>query len=685
MLCNLALKNMKKSVGDYTIYFLTLVFGVAIFYMFNSMDSQQVMMTVSSSTRKIIQLLINTLSMLSVFIAVVLGLLIAYANHFLIGRRKKEFGIYMILGMPKRDVSRILLLETVMIGAVSLVIGLVVGIFGAQLMSVFTAHMFEVDMERFTFVISKAACLKTCVYFVVMYVAIVLFNAISVSRYQLIDLLNSAKKSERIVMKNPLLCVLLFLASVVDLGMAYWMVTGGLTEMREIRSIAIPIVMGCVGTVVFFWSLSGFLMRLFRATKGIYYRDANLFVLRQLNSKMNTNVMSISVICLMLFVTISALSSAIALRNSMQKSLDEGTPMDLNIEKYYGEEHTGKKNGVTQDLIALGFSMNLLKDVEEVPSYRDSSVTWETFFGDSLEDIKQQEPQVNYAMPERIVRVSDYNRIAAVYGEQTYSLKDNEYICLCDFASMRLLRDSLLADGHPLDIAGATYVSKYPTCQEGFLNMSVNHSNLGILLVPDSCALTEQMKASSLLVANYAANTQEQYESIDELFTDDAQVWTQLSLQGQESDRYLLMSKSDISAASVGVSTLGIFLALYLGIVFLIASAAILSLKQLTESSDNVQRYDILRKLGCGERMISAALFKQIGIFFAMPLLLAIVHSVFGIAFGLRLLEGLVDSKDLLPSILMTAVTIGAIYGVYFVATYVGSRRMISGRNSAWK
>ena len=93
----LSLKNMKKSIKDYAIYFLTLVLGVAIFYMFNSLDSQQAMLEVSKSTHELIKLMISMLGIVSVFVAIVLGLLIVYANNFLINRRKKEFGIYMTL------------------------------------------------------------------------------------------------------------------------------------------------------------------------------------------------------------------------------------------------------------------------------------------------------------------------------------------------------------------------------------------------------------------------------------------------------------------------------------------------------------------------------------------------------------------------------------------------------------
>ncbi len=118
----LSIKNMIKSIKDYGIYFLTLVLGVAIFYMFNSIDSQQAMLQISQSTRDIIKLMIGMLEIVSVFVAIVLGLLIVYANNFLINRRKKEFGIYMTLGMGRKQISKIILLETIFVGIISLVV-----------------------------------------------------------------------------------------------------------------------------------------------------------------------------------------------------------------------------------------------------------------------------------------------------------------------------------------------------------------------------------------------------------------------------------------------------------------------------------------------------------------------------------------------------------------------------------
>ena len=257
LILKLSLKNMTKSIKDYSIYFLTLVLGVAIFYMFNSLDSQQAMLEVSQSTREIIKLMIGMLGFVSVFVSVVLGLLIVYANNFLINRRKKEFGIYMTLGMSKRQISKIILLETVFVGIISLVAGLIIGVFASQFMSILVSKLFEADMSEFQFVFSKDSCIKTCIYFAVMYLAVMFFNTITVSRYKLINLLNAGKKNEKVKMKNPFLAVLVFIFGISILGFAYWKVTGDVHSMNTAEKMLPPILMGIarnsINFLVFIW------------------------------------------------------------------------------------------------------------------------------------------------------------------------------------------------------------------------------------------------------------------------------------------------------------------------------------------------------------------------------------------------------------------------------------------------
>ena len=294
MLFKLSIKNMKKSFKDYAIYFLTLVLGVAIFYMFNSLDSQQAMLEVSASTREIIKLMISMLGYVSVFVAVVLGLLIVYANNFLINRRKREFGIYMTLGMGKRQISKIILIETILVGVLSLITGIIIGVFASQFMSILVGKLFEADMTKFQFVFSKDACIKTCLYFAIMYIAVMIFNTITISRYKLINLLTAIKKNETVKIKNPVLSILVFLAGAGILGYSYWKVTGGVESLSTADKLLPIIVMGIVGTIAIFWSLSGFVLKVVQTRKNIYLKGTNMFVLRQLNNKINKKIKSMT-------------------------------------------------------------------------------------------------------------------------------------------------------------------------------------------------------------------------------------------------------------------------------------------------------------------------------------------------------------------------------------------------------
>ncbi len=692
MLFKLSWNNMKKSIKDYAIYFLTLVLGVAIFYMFNSIDSQQAMLQVSQSQREIIKMMISMLGFVSVFVAVILGLLIVYANNFLINRRKKEFGIYMSLGMGRRQISKIILMETIFVGIISLVIGIVVGVFASQFMSVLVAKMFEADMSEFQFVFSGDACIKTCIYFAVMYVAVMIFNTFTVSKYKLINLLNAQKKNEKVKIKNPFLCILVFIVAGVMLGYAYWKVTADSSSLNTFDKLLPPILMGIVSTILIFWSLSGFIIQIVQKMKNTYLKGTNMFVLRQINNKINTMVASMSVICLMLFMTISILSSSLSLRNTMGRELVEMTPVDLNLYKTANLPETYKKYGreikttdiqredsklpIEQTLKNNGLDMNVLKDMVEIPIYASNDLTWSNFLENKLEQIKAKFPMLAYDTAEQIVKISDYNKIAKLYGIDEYELNDNEYIMLCDFTSMEEVRNEVLVDGNnSLTIAGKQYKSKYNECKSGFIVMSTSHTNTGIILVPDNCPLTDNMKEMHFLAANYNDDTEEGKKKIEELFSKDDSAFIQsLDKKGLEIDG---LTKTRIMEGSIGIATIVTFIAIYLGVIFLIASSAILALKQLTDSSDNKQRYTILRKIGCDEKMINKSLFRQIGIFFGVPLVLAIIHSIFGIQFAIKLMSGLASEKDLLPSAVATVVIIGVIYGAYFLATYFGSKNII--------
>lgn len=690
MLFKLSVKNMQKSFNDYAIYFITLVLGVAVFYMFNSLDSQEAMLEVSSSTKEIIKLMINMLGMVSIFIAVILGFLIVYANNFLINRRKKEFGIYMTLGMGKRKISRILLIETIFIGIVSLIIGLIVGIFASQFMSVLVAKLFEANMSKFEFVFSKNACIKTIIYFAIMYFAVVIFNVFTISRYKLINLLVANKKNEQIRMKNQFVCTILFLVASGTLGYAYYIVTKGIFKLKNVNettvAIGIAILLGIVSTVLIFWSISGLILRIVQSKKSIYLKGTNMFVLRQLHNKINTTVISMSVICLMLFMTITSLSSSIALKNSMQEDILKMTPVDLNLYKTanlkandvddYGEElEDDSRKPISYTLNKNGFDMKKFKDVIELPIYEVDGFTWEITLGDAKDSVKEQFPMMKLDTMERVIKITDYNKVAKLYGNKQYTLNDDEYIIISNYENIVNIRNMGLRKNSKININGKNYKPKYNECMDGFVEISTSHTNTGIILVPDDVAFNEDNQKLWLLVANYNTKIEREKKDIDDMFLNgNSSLMMKLNA---ENNTLNVETRIDIVEKSVGLSTLIVFISIYLGIVFLIVSCAILALKQLTESADNKQRYIILRKIGCDEKMINQSLFRQIAIFFVLPLVLAIIHSIFGIKFALTIFDTLASREQLLPSVIMTIIFMGIVYGCYFIATYVGSKSII--------
>ena len=682
MLFKLSIKNIRKSFKDYAIYFFTLILGVAIFYVFNALESQTVMMNVTSSTREIIKLMTTILSAVSVFVAFILGFLIIYASRFLIKRRNKEFGIYLTLGMSKRKISMILFFETLAIGLLSLTVGLGIGTLCSQFMSIIVANMFEADLTKFTFVFSTAACMKTILYFGIMYLLVMIFNTVNISKCKLIDLLHASKKSETIKLKNPVYCTIVFILSSIVLGYAYYLVTGGVSKLQNFQEILKPIVLGVLSTFFIFWSLSGLIIQILKSRKKIYYKELNSFTVRQISSKVNTTVFSMTVICLMLFVTICVLSSALSIKNSMTANLKNLAPVDIEFTKKYNltDEYVNSHYQYNQNMIEdskvslresisrMDFSMNeYLTDIVELNTYRFGTTIRDTL-GTYLEESQKKYPFLRYDMEETFIKLSDYNKASRLLGLDSLSLGENEYILVADYSGWIPIRNEGLKRNTPIVLGNKKYYPKYQKCQDGFIEISSNHVNMGLFVVPDDAI--EGFPSEGFLLANYKEITKEGKKKVEDVVRrmNDHPYGEKTSLEA--------ITKLFLYESSVGLGAMVTFIGLYLGIIFLISSAAILALKELSESSDNRERFLVLRKIGADERMVHKALFRQIAYFFLFPLLIAIIHSVFGIMFCNYILETLGNEK-LLESILMTAIFLVLIYGGYFLITYLCSKNII--------
>ena len=722
MLFKLSFRNITRSVKDYAIYFFTLVLGVTLFYVFNSVGSQAAVLELNNAKKLIVELLSKILSGMSILVVAILGALIIYASRFLIKRRNKEFAIYLTLGMSKRKISRLLFFETLMIGIISLAVGLLVGIGASQLISILIGRLFEADMSKFQFVFSEKAFFDTILYFGLIYLVVIVFNTIIVGRLKIIDLLHGSKKSEKAFLKNPLLRAIVFVLAGFGLSYAYWWVTNDKVSMMDrINNLLLPVAIGVITTFLLFWSFSGLIMEVLTRSKRFYYRGLNSFIFRQVSSKINTAVVSMSLISLLLFLTISILSLCFSINESMKKELAYNTPVDAFIEltdyqAIFGPNGPGYGPSVdssdkdwnsqvkeSQKYMQKSIYQRLtekdkeiaksIKEHLEINVYADYTLTFKQALQAEYLTGLVGEFMSKTAVP--ILRVSDYNKIAKLYHREEISLADNQYQILADYKPMSDSIDKSLASGFQINYRGQTLSPVAKKHLEGFVTSSGMKSNTGVLIVPDKIA-TDQAIGSRVLLVNYntsADHTAQQIDndirriydlgnlSIEVHTTDEALQKTKEKSKAEEQRpsgvSFSYMTKILIYTSSIGLQAIATFVGFYLGIIFLISSAAILALKQLSESSDNIEKYAALRRLGASNKMLNRALFIQIAIFFVFPLLVGILHSVFGIKFASSIIE-VFGSGGLLASIPITASMLILIYGGYFLLTYLSSKRIIS-------
>lgn len=663
MLYKLSVSNIKKSFKDYAIYFITLIMGVCIFYIFNSMDSQTVMLELSSSQEEMIELLVSLLSYVSVFVSVILGFLIIYASRFLIKKRNKEFGIYMTLGMSKRKISLLLLIETFLIGLISLGIGLLLGIALSQITSIFVANMFEVNMTKFSFNFSKSAMIKTIIYYGIIYLVVMIFNTIIINKNKLINLLQASKKQEKIKLKNPYVCIVLFILSIGMLGSAYYMVTDGLFKLLDygMNILLLPISLGVVGTILFFYSISGMLLKILSKWHNIYYKKLNTFVFKQISSKINSMVISISVICIMLFITLCLLSSAFTIKNYFNNSINKYAPVD-----FQGVISTNAdKEEVISSINSEKLIKDNVKDMVIINEYYDNNLLYKESLGNYYPIIKDKYPYLRYDFLVEIVGESDYNKLAKLYNLDKVSLKDDEYIIVSNYD--KELYDEVLDRDSIINIFGYDLKPASKRCIEGFVRIGGNPSNLGFFVVPDK-VINKEDASITMLVGNYRTKDEDIVKLIEDKFS-----------EYNRSNTITIDTKNDIKEASTGLSAIVTFIGLYLGIIFLISSSAILALKELSDSLDDKNKYQVLRQIGADEVDINKSLFKQMLIFFVMPLSLAIVHTIFGLRFCTYVL-GSLGIDNILKGSITTFIFLIIIYSIYFIITYICSKNIIKER-----
>ena len=659
MYFKLAFKNIKKSYKNYVIYFLTLIFGICIFYTFNSIESQSVMMELNEQKQSAFMMAEQLIGYFSVFIAFVLGFLIVYANNYLIKRRKKEFGIYMTLGMENGSLSKMIFLETLFIGAISLGIGVVLGIMLSQGLSVLTAYMFQVDLTKFQFVFSPLGFKRTVLCFSIIYLVVLIFNFISVRKIKLIDLLTASKRNEKPTIKNLWVSVILFLVSVGILGIAYYKVIHDGIAFASFNALGLPILLGCIGTFIFFYSLTGFFLKVIQGNKKFYLRDLNMFVMKQISSKINTTFVSLSFICLMLFLAICTFSGGLGINRAINADLKDLTKFDVTFWSNSGENIESLLKEKNIDI------SNIAKEDSNMVMY-DSEVKYSDFLSkEGMTAMKNYFPVAN-DNDTLVIGENGYNNTLKLLGKEPVNLKENQYLAVGNIDEMKKWVNESLESGKKINISGKTLEPANKKYENINLYNFTMKGDILILVVKDF--LLEGLKPVSSrfnMMLKDNSNTKEELENVRDKLVE-SQVYS--------------ITKKEIYDNAAGLGATMAYLGIYLGLIFIITSAVVLAIQQLTESTDNVERYRLLKEIGVDQKMINKAIFTQVGVYFMLPLSLAIVHSIVGLKISSTIV-GVFGNASIIPNIIITAIIFVIIYGGYFLATYLGAKKNINERS----
>ncbi len=660
--CKLIVKNVQKNIRDYLIYFFTLTISISLFYSFNSISDQPAFSEMGMTRRLLYDQLGILLSTLSVLIAFVLAFLIIYANQFLLKRRKKELGIYMVLGMKKGRISRIFAGETLCVGVIALVTGLCFGVALSQGISLVALKLFAIELSKFQFVFSMGALQKTALCFAVIFLLVMFFNVWSVSSVQLIDLLTANRKNETAQSRSHILPVLMFfvsLACIIFAGALFY--RNGILPSRENMSFQMAGISLVAGTFLFFYSLSTVLVQILRAKKKVYLRGLNTFLVRQIGSKIRTNYFILSIVCILLSITICAVSVGVSTAIAMNELSKAATPYDLNVLSFVSMDGD---SSISEYLASKDVDLSdSAENMEQISIYKADFTYGDWFANQDVKLWPIDEGIIDSGVS--VLSVSDFNRAMAMQGKEPATLAENEYLLNCNYKGTFQYMKKALESHADLVLAGIALQRVSNTVlEETYFMTSVGNNDRGTLIVPDAVAQC-LMKDTNVLLVQYRPDADS-----------DAILQKMIPIGLDDTHGYRYAEKNMMYDMFYGINALVSFLCCYIGFVFLLICAALLALKQLTETTDNIYRYGLLQKLGAKKKQIDRTLLSQTAIFFAAPLAVAGIFSTVLMGKAMEIVEEFMNIH-ISTNLGFTVVLFLVVYGGYFLATYLSCNRMV--------
>lgn len=730
MLCKLAWGNVRRAGRDYLVYLLTLTLGVTVFYAFNTISMQVDIAGIDEEG--LAQVMGSMLGDLTYFLAGVMAFLMVYANNFIMKRRKKEFGLYQVLGMGRGRVATIMALETVIVSVGAFVAGIVLGVGLSQLMTFFTASLFKTQIANFRFFFSMHAFNLTLACMLVMFVLTLLLNLRAVRRTKLIELMGAERRNETIKTRNPWIAIAIFAVGVVLVGVAYYRLlrdgfplTATDSKLQEaMNQFGITTAMVTVGTFALFWGLSGMLIKLLQSLRGVYWRGLNMFTVRQLAAKVNTVCFSMGVIAMILFLAITSVTCGMSIASVMNENLERYNPADMSQTyvyytpdtlDYYKEYvnpseadrmvladstvdlysawhgdpwHGDRKDKSADNNDETGKKVNIA-DVAGEHVQIDSYLSYP--LGGSNPSVIPSEmcKTMGEKLPKAfegsnadmtglsVTPASQYNKLRQMMGEEPVSIGRDQYLLTCDMGGELVdLYTKYMAGGHALTLGGHTLKPATDKSDEdtAAIANSAMGSNGGTVVVADELLsqLNLQPYSSNLLV-NYkqGMDTTEADESIKYTVLDN------LLVDGKEPGSWgTFITRSEMYTQAAQMNGLISYLAIYIGFVLVVACAAILSIQQLSNVADGSRSYRVLAQIGCDDRQIRHSVMAQQAVFFLFPLAVGLAHSFVALKVIIELVS-IFGNMSIGGTVGLTCAIFLAAYGGYFLVTYLMSTGMV--------
>ena len=361
MLVKLALGNVRKSSRDYLIYFITIAFSVALLYAFNTVDTHVDMLP---HHRRMIQTIDELMDILSYVLMVALALLIIYANNYLIRRRSKEFALYQIFGMRRRNVATILTIETFLSSLSALVVGLGLGVLLSQFLVFVTGRILQETVSNYHFIFRPEVVLTTVIAFGIIFLLTLLLNLLTLRRFQLVDLVKRARANEVSRLQSRWVTLGLFIGALVLIGVAYWRLIDigypfealsyGDNEKtaQAWTNFAVTTALVCAGTYMLFYSLGGALLYFARVSRTVYWRSLNMFTVREFASKIKSSALSMGSISIVLFLMLGVITPAFGVSTSVRQALEKNAPYAATFDMNYEEIAIDENDSSSMDLPA---------------------------------------------------------------------------------------------------------------------------------------------------------------------------------------------------------------------------------------------------------------------------------------------------------------------------------------------